>query len=252
MQMLRIIAATIAMGTTLMLPQAQAAEIKLLASNALKTVLEEVVPQFEKSSGHKLTITFGSTGGLTASIDKDVPFDLTILGTAFAIDDLIKQGRLAGPRRDIARTGIGVAYRRGAPKPDVSTGAALKSTLVAAKSLSFSTTGISGSHMLAVIDKMNIAAEVKSKIKPPVVSAADDVAKGIAELGMTQISEILPYAKIGAEFAGPLPREFQLDSVIAAALASKAQQPDAAKAFVDFLTAPGIAQVLKAKGLEPG
>ena len=251
MTMHRIIAATIGLGMPLMLAQAQAAEIKLLASNALKSVLEELAPQFEKASGHKLAITFGSTGNLTASIDKGTPFDLTIVG-ASALDDLIKQGKLVGPRRDIARSGIGVAYRKGAPKPDVSTTAALKAALLAAKSISFNTQGLSGTHMLSVIDKMGITAQVRPKVKVPAVSAAEDVAKGVAELGMTQVSEILPHAAEGAELAGPLPAELQLYTVFAIAVGSDAKQPDAAKALIGFLSAPAVVPVLKAKGLEPG
>ncbi len=246
----KIIAATIGLGLPLMLAQAQAAEIKFLASNALKTVLAELAPQFERTSEHKLAITFGSTGGLTESIGKGTPFDLTVLAAA-ALDDLVKQGKLvAATRTAVARSGIGVAYRKGAPKPDISTTEAFKRTLLAAKSLSFTIGGLSGSHMMAVVERLGIAAEVKPKVRPAVVTAADDVAKGIAELGVTQISEILPYA--GAELAGPLPGELQLYTVFAIAVASDAKQPDAARALIRFLTAPAAAPVLKAKGLEPG
>ena len=124
--MVRIIAAM--MGLGLMLTQAQAVEIKLLASNALRSALQDIAPQFEQASGHKLVMTFGSTSNLTASVDKGTPFDVTIMG-ADALDNLIKRGTLAPPRLDIVRSGIGVAYRKGAPKPDISTAAALKSTI---------------------------------------------------------------------------------------------------------------------------
>jgi len=247
--MVRIIAAT--MGLGLMLTQAQAVEIKLLASNALKSVLQEVAPQFEQASGHRLAITFGSTGNLTASIDKGTPFDVAIMG-ADALDNLIMRGALAGPRLDIARSGIGVAYRKGAPKPDISTAAALKSTLLAAKSISFNPQGLSGTHMLAVIEKMGISAEVRPKLKVPPVSAAEDVAKGLAEIGVTQSSEILPHAAEGAELAGPLPAEVQLYTAFSIAVGAKAQQLDAAKALIVYLRAPALVPVLKAKGLEPG
>src|SRR5262249_46078866 len=172
--MLRIIAAT--MGLGFMMTEAQAVEIKLLASNALRTVLQDVAPQFEQASGHKLSITFGSTGNLTASIDKGTPFDLTIM-SGDALDNLIKRGAVAPPRVDIAPSGIGVACRKGAPKPDISTASALKATLIGAKSVSFNPQGLSGTHMLAVIEKMGIAAEVRAKLKVPPVSAAEDVAK---------------------------------------------------------------------------
>jgi len=214
-------------------------------------VLQEVAPQFEQASGHKLAITCGSTGNLTASIDKGTPFDVTIMG-ADALENLIKRAVLAGPRLDIARSGIGVAYRRGAPKPDISTAAALKTTLLAAKSISFNPQGLSGTHMLAVIEKMGISAELRAKLKLPPVSAAEDVAKGVAEIGMTQVSEILPHAAEGAELAGPLPSEVQLFTVFSIAAGVKAQQGDAAKALIAYLRAPGLAPVLRAKGLEPG
>jgi len=247
--MLRIVAA--AMGLGLMLSEAQAVEIKLLASNALRTVLQDVAPQFEQASGHKLSITFASTGNLTASIDKGTPFDLTIM-SADALDNLIKRGAVAPPRVDIARSGIGVAYRKGAPKPDISTAAALKATLVGAKSVSFNPQGLSGTHMLAVIEKMGITAEVRAKLKVPAVSAAEDVAKGLAEIGVTQSSEILPHAAEGAELAGPLPPEVQLYTAFSIGIGAKAQQGDAAKALIAYLRAPALSGVLKAKGLEPG
>jgi molybdate transport system substrate-binding protein len=247
--MVRIITAM--MGLGLMLTQAQAVEIKLLASNALRSVLQDIAPQFEQASGHKLVTTFGSTGNLTASIDKGTPFDVTIM-SADALDNLIKRGAVAGPRLDIARSGIGVAYRKGAPKPDISTAAALKATLLAAKSVSFNPQGLSGSHMLTVLDKMGIAAEVRSKLKVPAVSAAEDVAKGLAEVGITQSSEILPHAAEGAKLAGPLPPEVQLYTAFSIAVGSQAQQSDAAKTLIAFLRGPALVPVLKAKGLEPG
>jgi molybdate transport system substrate-binding protein len=231
---------------------ASAAEVKVLASNALKTVLQDLVPQFEKATEHKLAITYGSTGTLSAAIEKGTPFDLTILG-ADALDKFVKEGKLvAATRTAVARSGIGVAYRKGAPKPDISTAEALKRALLSAKSVSFNTQGLSGTYMLSIIEKMGIAAEVKPKIKIPPVSAAADVANGVADLGMTQVSEILPHAAEGAELAGPLPAELQLYTVFAIAVASDAKQPDAAKALIRFLTAPAAVPVLKAKGLEPG
>ena len=231
---------------------ASAAEVKVLASNALKTVLEELVPQFEKTTEHKLAITYGSTGTLSASIEKGTPFDLTILG-ADALDGFVKQGKLvASTRTAVARSGIGVAYRKGAPKPDISTAEALKRALLAAKSISFNTQGLSGTHMLSVVERLGITAEVKPKVKVPPVSAAVDVANGVADLGMTQVSEILPHAAEGAKLAGPLPAELQLYTIFVIAVGSDAKQPDAAKALIRFLTAPAAVPVLRAKGLEPG
>ena len=154
--------------------------------------------------------------------------------------------------RAVAQSRVGIAVRKGAPKPDISTAAALKAALLAASSISFNPQGLSGSHMLKVIDTMGIAAELKPKLRVPPVSASEDVAKGVAELGVTQVSEIIPYAAVGAELAGPLPPEVQLYTVFSIALAAKAQQGDAAQALIAYLRAPAIVPVLKAKGLEPG
>jgi molybdate transport system substrate-binding protein len=234
-----------------MLAQADAAEIKLLASNALRSALQEIAPQFETTRGHKILITFGSTGNLTASIDKGTPFDLAVVG-ADAVDNLIGRGLVVGPRRDFARSGIGVSYREGASKPDVSTSVALKATLLAAKSISFNSQGLSGSHMVSVIDRMGIAAQVMPKVIVPAVSASEDVAKGVAELGITQVGEIVSHTGNGAELAGPLPPDVQLDTVFAVAIGAKAREPGAATALIEFLRAPAVVRVLKAKGLEPG
>jgi molybdate transport system substrate-binding protein len=250
MKMCRVLAAAISLGL-LMPPPAHCAEIKFLASNALRAMLQDITPEFERTSGHKLVSTFGSTGNLTASIGKGVPFDLTLLATA-ALDDLIRQGKLAGPRTEIARSGIGIVYRKGAPKPDISSAAALKTSLLAARSIGLNPQGLSGTHILSVIGKLGIAAEVMPKVRVPPVSAAVDVARGLAEIGMTQIGEILSHTAEGAELAGPLPPEVQLDTIFSIAVAAKAQQPVAAKTFIEFLRSPAIVPVLKAKGLEPG
>src|SRR5712671_3523638 len=246
MMICRVIATTIGLGLPLMLAQAQAAEIKLLGSNALRSALQEIAPQFETTTGHRIIITFGSTGNLTASIDKGTPFDLAVVG-ADALDNLITRGLVVGPRRDFARSGIGISYREGAPKPEVGTTAALKATLLAAKSISFNPQGLSGNYMVSVIDRMGIAAQIM-----PAVSASEDVAKGVAELGITQVGEIVSHAGKGAELAGPLPPDVQLDTVFAVAIAAKAREPGAASALMEFLRAPAALPVLKAKGLEPG
>jgi molybdate transport system substrate-binding protein len=209
-----------------------AAEIKVLASNALKTALEELGPQFEKASEHKLSFTFNAAVPLKAEIEKGVAFDVAILSAPIT-EDLVKQGKLvAATRADIARSGAGLAVKRGAPKPDISTTEAFKRK--------------------GLFERLGIAEQLKSKTKllPPSNPAAQAVANGEAEIGMTQISEILPYA--GAELVGPLPAEIQLSSVYSAAVGTGAKEVDAAKAFIKFLTAPTAIPVLKAKGLEPG
>jgi len=182
----------------------RAAEIKVLASNGVKTVLEELAPQFEKSTGHKLAFRFAPAADLKGQIEKGEAFDVAILTTAL-IDDLIKQGKLApATRADVAKSGAGVAIRKGAPKPDIATVEAFKRTLLAAKSIAYVGAGATGANMRKIFEQLGIAEDMKAKTKLlSGVSAADAVATGEAELGFTQISEILPVA--GAELAGPLP-----------------------------------------------
>jgi molybdate transport system substrate-binding protein len=231
---------------------ASAAEIKVLVSNALKSTMEELAPQFEKASENKLVMTFGAAAEIKTSIEKGAAVDVAIL-TAAVTDELVKEGKLiAAGRADIARSGAGLAGRKGAPKPDISTTDAFKHTLIDAKSIAYVAAGATAPYILGLFDRLGIAGEVKSKLKPQPTSnpAAQAVANGDAELGITQISEILPYA--GAELIGPLPAEVQLYTVYPAAVAAGTKEPDAAAALIKFLTAPAAIAVLKAKGLSPG
>ncbi len=231
---------------------ADAAEIRVLVSNALKSTMEELTPQFEKASEHKLSLTFGAAAEIKTSIEKGAAVDVAIL-TAEVTDDLVKEGKLtAAGRTDIARSGAGVAARKGAPKPDISTTDGFRRALLDAKSIAYVAAGATAPYILSLFDRLGIADQVKSKLKPQPTSnpAAKAVANGEAELGITQISEILPYP--GAELVGPIPAEIQLYTVYPAAVAADTKEPDAAKALIKFLTAPAAAAVLKAKGLSPG
>lgn len=251
---MRSLAAPTSIGFTLLLALGagpQAAEIKVLSSNGVKTVLEELAPQFEKATGHKVVFRFAPAAELKAQIEQGEAFDVTIL-TAAAIDDLVKQGKLdAATRADVARSGAGVAIRKGAPKPDIATADAFKRTLLAAKSIAYVGQGATGANMRRIFERFGIAEEMKAKTKLlSGISAADAVAKGEAELGFTQISEILPVE--GAELAGPLPPEVQVYTVFPAAVGTSAREPAAAQTLIKFLTAPGAAPVIKTKGMEPG
>jgi molybdate transport system substrate-binding protein len=229
---------------------ARAAEIRVLSSNAVKTTLEELAPRFEKATEHKLAFTFGASAALTSDIEKGATFDVAIL-TASGIDDLLKRGKLAGSRTDLARSSSGMAVRKGAPKPDISTTDAFKRTLLAAKSIAYVEQGGTGIYLKGLFERLGIADELKPKIKllPPTNPAAFAVANGEAEIGMTQISEILPYA--GAELVGPLPAEIQLYTIFSAGTAANAKEQEAARAFIKFITSPAAAPAFKAKGLEP-
>jgi molybdate transport system substrate-binding protein len=246
--------AAVAAGVVLMLAAgrpAGAAEIKVICSNALKTTLEQLAPAFEKATEHKLAFTWGATVPLKADIEKGTTFDLAVLTTT-AVDDLIAQGKLAAATRTaLANSGAGVAVRKGAAKPDVSTVDAFKSALLNARSVAYVEQGGTGIYLKTLLERLGIADTIKAKIKllPPENPAANAIANGEAEIGMTQISEILPYA--GAELVGPFPAEIQLTTSFGAAVGKNAAQAEAAGALIKFLTGPSAAAVFKAKGLDP-
>jgi molybdate transport system substrate-binding protein len=241
------------LASALMQPHAVGAgEIKMLVSNALKTSMEDLVPQFEGASEHKLDITFGAGTELKADIDKGAKFDVVIIAPA-QIDALISQGKLSSAdRRVIAKAGFGLAARKGAQKPDISTVEGFKRALQAAKSIAYVEAGAGSPYFKGLLERFGIAEETKPKLRPQPTSnpTAKAVANGEAEIGVTAISEILPYA--GAQVVGPLPEEIQFYSVSAAAIATDTKVPDAARAIIRFLTSPAAAAVFTAKGLTPG
>jgi molybdate transport system substrate-binding protein len=230
---------------------APAAEIRVFASNALKTSLEELAPQFERSGEHRLSINFKSAEELKREIEAGAAFDIALLG-ARAAEPLVAQGKLVGPPHVIvARGRAGVAVRRGAPKPDISTVEAFKHALVDARSIAFVETGSTGIYLKGLLVRLGIADQLKGKTKalPSSNPAAFAVGNGEAEIGMTQISEILPYPK--AELVGPFPKEIELLSVYPATIATAAREPAAAQALVRFLSTPAAAAVFRSKGLDP-
>jgi molybdate transport system substrate-binding protein len=249
---IRLIAAQVAAVLLLALGTgAQAAEIKVLSSNAVKSVLEELAPQFEKATQNKIAFTFDTAAALKGQIEKGAAFDLAIL-TDGAIDDLIKQGKISGATRTaLARSGAGVAVKKGAPKPDISTAEAFKRTLLAAKSIGFVEQGATGIYLKSLLQRLGIADELKPKLKMLAagVGAGGAVANGEVEIGITQIPEILPYA--GAELVGPLPAEIQVYTDFAVGVGANAKEPEGAKALIKFLATPAAVAVTKTKGLVP-
>jgi molybdate transport system substrate-binding protein len=232
---------------------AAGAEIKVLTAGAFKQVLLALVPDFERTSGHKVTVENDTVGALTKRIAGGEAFDLAVL-TPKAVDDLAKEGKFAaGSRANLARVGVGVVVKDGTPKPDISSVAAFKQALLAAKSVAYidpAAGGSSGIYVAGLLDKLGIAAEVKPKAKLiPGGAVAEHVAKGEAELGIHQISEILPVK--GVTLVGPLPAEIQNYTVYAAGVGAHAKESDAAKALLKALSGPAAAEVLKSKGMEP-
>ena len=228
-----------------------AAEIKVLSPAGFRPVLNELGPQFERSSGHKLVIAYGSAAAMKRQVEGGEAFDLAVLTTIF-MDDVDKQGKIAaGTRTDVARSAMGVVIRAGAAKPDIGSVDALKRTLLAAKSVTYSPEGTTGIHLARVLDKLGIADELKAKIKPAETpdAAIRAVASGEAELGFGVTSLIL--STPGAELLGQLPAELQDYVVYAAAIGPAAKEGEAAKALLAFLKSESVAPVIKAKGMEP-
>jgi len=216
----------------------------VLSTNAFKSVLGELGPKFEQSSEHKLTITWGTTVQLKAWVEGGAPFDAAVVTDAVA-DDLIKQGKLAA-RTSLARSGIAVAIRKGAPEPDLYSANDFKKMLLSAKSIAWVEQGQSGIYLKSVFERLGVAEQIKDKLIA-VKNAGEAVANGEAEIGFTQASEVLPYA--GAEVGGMLPPDIQLFTNFSIGIRDKDSKP--AEALVRFLTTPAAAAVIKLKGLEP-
>ncbi|HSC96919.1 MAG TPA: substrate-binding domain-containing protein [Burkholderiales bacterium] len=225
-------------------------KIKVLASNSIRAVMAELVPQFERASGHSVSVSYDPAKVMLARVENGETADLIITGSG-AIDTLVKQGKvLPASRRALARCRVGVAVRAGMPKPDVGTVESLKRALLAAKSVAYTQEGASGMHFSGVIERMAIAREVQAKaVRQPGGLIGELVAAGKAEIAIQQIPELM--AVPGIELVGPLPAEIQLVTVTSAGLFADTTQADAARRFIEFLVTPAAARVFKARGLEP-
>jgi molybdate transport system substrate-binding protein len=230
---------------------AQAAELKVVSGNGARAAVQELCAQFERTSGHKVSLRFEVNAALKRKIEGGETFDVAILNPP-VLDDLIRQGKVvAGTRADIGRAGLGVAVRTGAQKPDIGSVDAFRRALLAAKSVAYPGEGASGIYFVGLLDRLGIAAEMKPKLKP---MAAEDtvevVARGEADMVVVVSSRIFDVN--GVEPVGPLPAELQTMIGFAAGMGAAAREPEAAKALIRFLTAPEAAPVLKAKGVQPG
>ena len=230
---------------------ARAAELKILAGGSMTASLNELGPQFERASGHKLTIVFDSTPNLIKAVTSGAPFDLGVVPVDVFKDAAARARFASGPTTDIARVGYGVAVRAGAPKPDVGTPDALKQTLLKAQSIAFVPESAAGAYVSRVFERLGIADAMKTKTKVQTAPGeiAKAVARGDAELGVFLTNVLIAP---GVELAGSFPADLQQDLVFSAAVAADAKDAAAAKAFIDFLQTPEAAAVLKAKGMTPG
>ncbi len=233
--------------------RAAAADLKVLTAGAFKQIVVALAPQFEQQTGHKLIIENETVGALVKKIENGEAFDVTFLSPG-AVDELTKKGKIAdGSRVNIARVGVGVMVKEGAPKPDIGTVDAFRRTVLAAKSVAYidpASGGSSGIYVAKLLDELGIAGEVKPKAKLKQGGyVADLIESGEAELGIHQISEIVPHK--GVTLVGPLPKEIQNYTTYAAGIASAAKDKEAAVALVKFLSGPRTAEILKSKGMEP-
>lgn len=229
---------------------ANGADIQVLCSLGLKSVFEELAPQFERASGHKVVVKYGLAAVFKQQIDAGEPVDLAIL-TPPLIDELIKTGKMAADSRTIiARTGLGIMIRAGARKPDVRTTESFKNALLGAQSIAYAREGASGVAFVAMIERVGIAGTLKPKLKPTATGEEvnDLVVRGGAEFGILPLSEIL--AVKGAELGGMFPPDVQSYITMATAVSSNAKQGAAARDLIKYLTGPTSLPVIKAKGME--
>ena len=241
---------TLAAGMISPAGMSYAADVKVMLSAAFKEAYVELVPEFERSTGHKVVTIWAPTVEMMQRLKGGETVDLVIIA-ADSLEELIKLGKITpGSRVDLAKSGIAIAVRAGAPKPDIGTTEAFKRTLLAAKSIAYST-GPSGVYIENLFQRLGIADEVKPKIKQVQgIPIGEIVARGDAEIGFQQVSEILPVA--GIDLVGQLPADIQRITVFSIGLHAGAQQPEAARALVKYLTSPAAAPVIRKKGMEPG
>jgi molybdate transport system substrate-binding protein len=242
----RALAIALFLGAT----TAHAAEVKLIASAAVRGAVIDLIPAFEKENGHKISTTWAGTEAITKRISGGEVVDVVLIA-APNIDKLIAEGKLvAGSRADVAKSGIGVAVRAGSPAPDISSREAVKNAVLAAKSVAYSS-GPSGFYLADLFKKMGIADQIKDKVKqtPSGMQVGEVVARGEADLGFQQVSELLHLK--GIQYLGPLPADIQHVTVFSAGLHISAPSPDPAKALVRYLTAPEAAASIKQGGMEP-
>ena len=230
---------------------ASAAEIKVLSTQATEQSYRELVPQFEKATGHKVTTLFVGTLDAEKRLAAGEQYDLLIMSQA-SIDQQMKAGKvMANSRVDLARSGVAVGVKAGAPKPDISSVDALKRTILNAKSIGYST-GPSGNYVLSLFERLGIAEQVKPKLKQTAtgVFVGSIIASGEVEIGFQQVSELSQYE--GVDYVGPLPAEVQNYTTFSSGILAGAKEPEAARALVRFITSPAAAAVFRKRGMEPG
>jgi molybdate transport system substrate-binding protein len=225
-------------------------DLKVLSTHAVVEVLAELVPAFERANNCKLSFSYGPSSATKREVEAGAAFDVAIM-TRAALDELITRGIMLGEgSANLARCGLGVSVRKGAPKPDIGTAEAFTRTLLAAKSVVRSKDGASGKTFEALLQRLGITEAMRGKIViGPAGRIAELVARGEGEMAVQQVPELVPVK--GADYVGPWPDALQVYTDFVAGISAASPQRDAAQAFIAALAAPGNAALYKAKGLEP-
>jgi len=227
---------------------AQTSEVRVLASNGIKAVVEDLRAQSEHAIGHTISVQYRPTAALKQEIDAGEPFDVVIV-TVESIAQLSKEGKtVGGDGTPISRVGVGI--RKGAARPDISTPVALKRAMLGAKAIAYGSNGASTPYIMRMFDTLGIADTMKAKTLLFDTSDGTNaaVAEGKADFGITLVSEILPVKSL--ELLGPFPDEFQGYVRFSAAVSTNAKNPEAARALIKFLSGPDALPSIKARGMQ--
>jgi molybdate transport system substrate-binding protein len=224
-------------------------DLTIVSGGAMRTLLVDAAPMFERASGTKVDVRFALTSVLMREIERGAVFDLALLPRP-DLDALARHGSIAaGTPTDITRSAIGLCVRAGAPKPDIGSVDAFRHTLLQAKTLGYSD-GPSGAYVTELLARLGIAERMKPNTRLTSAPVAELVASGNAEIGIQQIVAILPIK--GVDLVGPLPGELQNVIIYAAGISARAANEQVARAFMAFLATPEATDIMRAKGLEPG
>ena len=242
-------------GALLLSSAASAAEVRVMISGGLTAAFKALVPEFERTTGNKVLIAYGPSMGTTVNaipvrLERGEPADVLIM-VGYALEDLVKKGKVtADSKVDLVKSPIGIAVKSGAPKPDIGSADAVKRTLLAAKTIAYSDSASGVYVSTEMFAKLGIVDAMKDKArKIPATPVGEIVAKGEAEIGLQQISELKPVS--GIDIIGPLPDDLQKITVFSAGIASVSKEPDAGKALIKFLASPAARAEIVNSGMDP-
>jgi len=227
------------------------AELHILGGGGIADALDEVVARFERAHGVTIVLRYGTLPQLIDMARQGVPFDLAVVPRDVLEDTAVRALIVPGSIRTVARAGIGVAVRLGAPMPDISTPEALKRTLLAARAVASIPASATGARIAEIYAELGIAADMaaRTRAQPGPKQIAEAVASGEAELGLFLLNVLIdPRLAI----VGPVPAELQREVVYDLAVAAKASAPEVARAFVAHLLSPVAAEVIRGRGMQPG